>query len=49
MVTKAVVSIEQANNTAEGYANRSRRDFQFGLGNGVLLSSQYFIPEAFRD
>ena len=49
LVTKAVASIEQANKTAEGYANRSRRDFQFGLGDGVLLSTKYFIPEAFRD
>jgi hypothetical protein len=32
MVKEAVASIEQANKTAEGYANRSRRDFQFGLG-----------------
>jgi hypothetical protein len=49
MVTNAVASIEHANMTAEGYANRSRRDFQFGLGDGVLLSTKYFIPEAFRD
>jgi hypothetical protein len=49
MVKKAVSSIEQANKTAEGYANRSRRDFQFGRGDGVLLSTKYFIPEAFRD
>jgi hypothetical protein len=32
MVKKAVASIEQAKKTAEGYANRSRRDFQFGVG-----------------
>jgi hypothetical protein len=44
-----VASIEQDNSTAEGYANRSRRDFQFGLGDGVLHSTRYFIPEAFRD
>jgi hypothetical protein len=49
MVTKAVASIGQANKIAEGYANRSRRYFQFGLGDGVLLSTKYFIPEAFRD
>jgi hypothetical protein len=49
MVTNAVVSIAQANKTAEGYANRSGRDFQFGLGDGVPLSTKYFIPEAFRD
>jgi hypothetical protein len=49
MVTKAVASIEHANKTAEGYANRTRRYFQFGQGDGVLLSTKYFIPEAFRD
>jgi hypothetical protein len=49
MVTNAVASTEQANKTAEMYANRSRRDFQFGLGDEVLLSTKYFIPEAFRD
>jgi hypothetical protein len=49
IVTNAVASIEQANKTAEKCANRSRRDFQFGLGDGVLLSTKYFVPEAFRD
>jgi hypothetical protein len=49
MVKKAVASIEKANKTAEGCANRSRREFQFGLGDGVLLSTKFFIPEAFRD
>jgi hypothetical protein len=49
MVTKTVASIEQGNKTADGYANRSRRDFQFGLGDGVLLSTKYFIPAAFRN
>jgi hypothetical protein len=49
MGTNAVASIEQANKTAKGYANRSRRNFQFGLEDGVLLSTKYFIPEAFRD
>jgi hypothetical protein len=49
MVTTAVASIEQANKTAEGYANRSRREFQFALGDKVMLSTKYFIPEAFRD
>jgi hypothetical protein len=48
LVTSAVNSIGQANNTAEGYANRTRRDFQFGVGDAVLLSTKYFIPEAFR-
>jgi hypothetical protein len=48
LVTSAVTSIDQANKTAEGYANRSRRDFQFGVGDAVLLSTKYFIPEAFR-
>jgi hypothetical protein len=32
MVSNAVASIEQANKTADGYANRSRHDFQFVLG-----------------
>jgi hypothetical protein len=49
MVTKAVASTEQANKTAEGYANRSRRDFQFVSEDGVLFFTKYFIPEAFRD
>jgi hypothetical protein len=49
MVTSAVAYIEQANKTAEGHANRWRRDLQFGLGDGVLLSTKYVIPEAFRD
>jgi hypothetical protein len=49
MVKKAVASIKQANKTAEGCANRSRSDFQSGLGDGELLSTKYFIPEAFRD
>jgi hypothetical protein len=49
LVTSAVTSIDQANKTAEGYANRSRRDFQFGLGDAVLLSTNYFIPKAFRE
>jgi Chromo (CHRromatin Organisation MOdifier) domain len=48
LVTSAVTSIYQANKTSEGYASRSRRDFQFGVGDSVLLSTKYFIPEAFR-
>jgi DDE superfamily endonuclease len=31
------------------YANRSRRDFQFGVGDAVILSTKHFIPEAFRE
>jgi hypothetical protein len=42
-------SIDQADTTAEGYANWSRRDFQFGVGDAVLLSTNYFIPEVFKD
>jgi hypothetical protein len=38
LVTSAVTSIDQANKTAEGYANRSRRDFQFGVGCSISLS-----------
>jgi hypothetical protein len=49
LVTSAVTSIDQANKTAEGFANRSRRDFQFGVCDVVLLSTQYLIPEAFRE
>jgi hypothetical protein len=48
MVTSAVTSIYQANKTAEGYVNRSRRDFQFGVGDAVLLSTKYLIPETFK-
>jgi hypothetical protein len=48
-VTSAVTSIDQANKTAEGYANRSKRYFQFGVGDAVLLSTKYFIPEAFKE
>jgi hypothetical protein len=48
-VTSAVTSIYQANKTPERYANRSRRDFQFGVGDAALLSTKYFIPEAFRE
>jgi hypothetical protein len=49
LVTSAVTPIDQANKTAEGYANRSMCEFQFGLGDVVLLSTNYFIPEAFRE
>jgi hypothetical protein len=49
LVTSAVTSIYQSNKTTEGYANRSRRDFQFGVGYAVLLSTKYFIPEALRE
>jgi Chromo (CHRromatin Organisation MOdifier) domain len=49
LVTSAVTSIDQANKTAEGYANRSRRDFQVIVRDAVLLSTKYFIPESFRE
>jgi hypothetical protein len=49
LVTSAVTTIDQASKTADGYANRSRRDFQFGVGDVVLIFSKYFIPEAFRE
>jgi hypothetical protein len=45
LVTSAVISIYQANKTAEGYENRSRRDFRFGVGDAVLLSTKYFIQK----
>jgi hypothetical protein len=48
LVTSAVTSIDQANKTAEVYANRSRGDFQFGVGDDVQLSTKYFIPEALK-
>jgi Chromo (CHRromatin Organisation MOdifier) domain len=47
--TSAVTCTNQANKTAERYANRSRRDFQFGVGDAVLLSIGHFILEAFND
>jgi hypothetical protein len=49
LVTSAETFIDQANKTAEGYVNRSWRDFQFGVGDVVLLATKYFIPEAFRE
>jgi hypothetical protein len=49
LVTSAVTSIDQANKTAKGYANRSRREFQYGLGDALLISTKYFTPEAFRE
>jgi hypothetical protein len=49
LLTSAATSIHQANKTAERYANRSRRDFQFGVGDAVQLSTKYFIPEASRE
>jgi hypothetical protein len=45
MATGAVISIDQANKTAEGYANRSRREFQYGVGDAVLLSTKYLYPK----
>jgi hypothetical protein len=49
LVTSAMTSIDQTNKTEEVYANRSRRDFQFGVDDAVLLSTKYFVPEAFRE
>jgi Integrase zinc binding domain/Chromo (CHRromatin Organisation MOdifier) domain len=49
LVTSAMTVIHQANKTAEGYANRSRMDFQFGVGDVVLLATKNFLPEAFRE
>jgi hypothetical protein len=48
-LNSAVTSIDQENRTAEGYANRSRRDFQFAVDDAVLLSTKYFKAEAFKD
>jgi hypothetical protein len=39
MVTTALAFIDQANKAAESYANKSRRDFQFGVGDAILLST----------
>jgi hypothetical protein len=44
-----VNSIGQENKTAEGYANRSRRDFQFDVGDSVLFCTKFFISEAIKD
>jgi hypothetical protein len=44
-----LASIDQANKTAEGYAKRQRRDFLFGVGDAVLLSTTYLIPDALKD
>jgi hypothetical protein len=49
LLTIEVTSIYQADKTEKGYANRSRGDFQFGVGDAVLLSTKNFIPEAFKD
>jgi hypothetical protein len=43
LLTSSVISIDQANKTAEGYANKSSRDFQFDVGDAVVLSTEYFI------
>jgi hypothetical protein len=40
MATNEVAPIIHANKTAEGCANRSRLDFQFGSGDGVLISQK---------
>jgi hypothetical protein len=40
LVTSSVTSIDRANKTAERYANRSRRDFQFCVGDAVILSTK---------
>jgi hypothetical protein len=49
MAGKAKEAIEKANKSAELYSNKSRRDFQFGVGDKVLLSTKYFLPDAFRE
>jgi hypothetical protein len=49
LVTSAVTSIDQGNKTEEGYANRSRREFQYVVGDALLLSTKYFTPYAFRE
>ena len=49
LVEKAMGAITSANESAEKYANRSRRDFEFGVGDEVLLSTKFFVPAAYRD
>jgi hypothetical protein len=44
MAGKAKETIEKANKSAALYSNKSRRDFQFGVGDKVLLSTKYFLP-----
>jgi hypothetical protein len=49
LVTSAVTSIDQANKTAEGYANRSRLDFQFDVGDvhwGIDVLSEVMCKPA---
>jgi hypothetical protein len=49
MAVKAKSVIEAANKSAEQYSNKARRDHQFGVGDKVLLSTKYFLPDAFRN
>jgi hypothetical protein len=49
LATRAQEAIASANLSAEHYANKSRRDHQFGVGDKVLLSTKYFLPDLFRE
>jgi hypothetical protein len=48
LVKSVRTSFYQENKRVDGYANRSRCDFQLGVGDVVLLSTKYFIPKAFK-
>jgi hypothetical protein len=45
MVTKAVASIEHANKTAEGYANRTRRIFSLAKGTEYCYLPSILYPK----
>jgi hypothetical protein len=40
----ASASIEQMNKATAAYQNAKRRDFEFGVGDKVLLSTKHFKP-----
>jgi hypothetical protein len=42
LVTSVVTSIDQTNEMEEGYANRSRRDFQIGVGDATTTTCTIF-------
>jgi hypothetical protein len=48
LVDRAVKAITTANQNAERFENRHRRDYQFGVGDSVLLSTRHFTPPAYR-
>jgi hypothetical protein len=40
----ASASIEQRNKATAAYQNAKRRDYEFGVGDKVLLSTKHFKP-----